>query len=238
MQGKEPPRSPLPSPSTPHGAGSLAAHLHSFQVASKAAHEASSSESDTPKDSDVLLSLRKTKEEDVRLPPAVEKLIQKEQPAALLCSPDTSWRRLTSSGEIPSFLNATSPGEHYNLAREVQSDTETSTVLRRFIVTTYFDVVSALSRPRRYTRHVITKEGISLVAAAIKENSDCSSERIARHLLMWAKQGKVFRQFANKLGGTACFFFLPGTGHTRWTYDLRRSDYDEVVAILLRHGIA
>ncbi|KAK7534207.1 uncharacterized protein J3D65DRAFT_660587 [Phyllosticta citribraziliensis] len=217
---------------------SNAAHPHSFPGPSSGAYETFWSESDTQEDSDTLLSLRKTKEEDVRLPPEVEKLFQKEQPAALLCSPNTSWRRLTSSGETPSFLNATSLGEHYKLTQELQSDAEPSTVLRRFVVTVYFDVISALSRPKRYTRHVITKRGISLVAAAIRENSEFSSAKIARHLWVWAKQGIVFRQFANKLGGTACFFFMPGTGHTKWIYDLRRAEDDEVVAILRRHGIA
>ncbi len=134
------------------------------------------------------------KEEDVALPSEIAGSLEKwkADPSAFLrgdCS------------QIPS-----SPIEHYDYARRAQISLASNKILWRFVTTTYYDIISMRSQSERYA---ITKEMVAFVVAVICESSSYERETVEKDVINWAKYGKRNRALANKLGGTACYFFYP-----------------------------
>jgi hypothetical protein len=103
--------------------------------------------------------------------------------------------------QIPSSLV-----EHYDYARRVQTSLASNKILWRFVTTTYYDIISVRSQSERYS---ITKEMVAFVVAVVCESSSYEREAVEKDVINWAKYGKRNRGLANKLGGTACYFFYP-----------------------------
>ena len=134
------------------------------------------------------------KEDDVALPSEIAKSFEKWK-----ADPSAFVRRDCS--HIPS-----SPVEHYDYARRSQTSLTSSKILWRFVTTIYYDIVSMRSQSDRYT---ITKEVVAFVVAVICKSSSYKRETVEEDVINWAKCGKKNRALANKLGGTACYFFYP-----------------------------
>lgn len=145
-----------------------------------------------------LRPLWKLKENDVALPSEIVEPFErwKADPFAFVrgdCS------------HIPS-----SPVEHYDYARHAQTSLTSNKILWRFVTTIYYDIVSVWSQSERYA---ITKEVVAFVVAfvvaVICESSSYKRGTVEEDVINWAKCGKKNRALANKLGGTACYFFYP-----------------------------
>ena len=134
------------------------------------------------------------KEGDVALPSEIAESFKKwrADPSAFVRS---------DCSHIPS-----SPVEHYDYARRAQTSLTSNKILWRFVTTTYYDIISVRSRSERYT---ITKEVVAFVVAVICKSSSYEREKVEEDVINWAKCGKRNRALANKLGGTACYFFYP-----------------------------
>lgn len=141
-----------------------------------------------------LRPLWELEEKDVALPSAIAESFEKwkADPTAFVCG---------DCSHLPS-----SPTEHYNYARRAQTSLTSSKILWRFVTTTYYDIISVRSQSERYT---ITKEVVAFVVAVICESSTYERETVEKNVIKWAKHGKKNRALANKLGGTACYFFYP-----------------------------
>ena len=143
---------------------------------------------------DKLWQLRQYSADEVKLPIDIVDLFNqwKAEPHTFLC---------TSALSIPSSL-----AEFYGHTCQVQSSLVSNEVVWRFVTTTYYDVMSALSISERYD---ITAEAVAFVAAFICDSSTKERDSVERNLSKWAKYGKRHRTLANSLGGTSCYFFYP-----------------------------
>ena len=141
-----------------------------------------------------LRPLWELKEDDVALPPEIAESFEKwkADPSAFICG---------DCSHIPS-----SPKEHYDYARRAQISLTSNKILWRFVTTTYYDIISLRSQSERYT---ITNEVVAFVVAVICKSSSYKRETVEEDIINWAKYGKRNRALANKLGGTACYFFYP-----------------------------
>ena len=141
-----------------------------------------------------LRPLWELQEEDIILPSEIAESFEKWK-----ADPSTFFHG--GSSRIPS-----SPKEHYEYTRRACASLTSNKILWRFVTTTYFDVISSRSQSERYA---ITKEAVSYVVAVICESSTYEHNIVERDVINWVQQGKKYRVFANKLGGTACYFFYP-----------------------------
>ena len=135
------------------------------------------------------------KEEEVALPPEIAEPFErwKADPSAFLRS---------DSSQVPLSIK-----EHYDYALSVRTSTISNKILWRFIMTVYYDVISALSQSDRYS---ITKEAVAFVVAVICESPSCDQDAVEKDIISWAKDGAKYRALANRMGGLCCcYFFYP-----------------------------
>lgn len=115
----------------------------------------------------------------------------------------------SDSSQVPSSLQA-----HYNYTLSLGTSIASHRILWRFVTTTYFDILSALSPSDRYS---VSKEGIAFVVAVICTSDLHNREVVEENIIKWVQEGKKYRALANCLGGNlCCYFFLPSE-ISEWT---------------------
>lgn len=110
--------------------------------------------------------------------------------------------------ESSSLGASSSPSEHYDYTRNVQASIASDRILRRFLTTVYYDIVSKHSQSDRTS---ITKDGVEFVAAVICNTGSYDVKTVQEDVASWAKDGAKYRGLANSMGGLGCYFLLPGS---------------------------
>ncbi|KAI0526164.1 hypothetical protein F5B22DRAFT_146038 [Xylaria bambusicola] len=140
-------------------------------------------------------------------------------------------RRKFSLGlQVPS-----SPDEHYCYTLNVQASLASDRILRRFLTTVYYDLISKHSQS---DRNSITKVGVEFVAAVICRAGSYNNETVQKYVSSWAKEGGKFHGLADAMDGLGCYFFLPvKVSDWIWLKYLTQEHHESAITLLRKHGI-